>query len=94
MIAIPLITPALSRPVVLDTDLLRPDRFVALLVAADQLHAVGPFDDQDEAAAAGDALADSHPDTRMHGVVELVDVTTADLLLALAGDLRALDGAA
>ncbi|WP_322755751.1 hypothetical protein [Frankia sp. Cas3] len=54
----------------------------------------GPFDDRDEAAAAGDTLADSHPDTRMHGVIELVDVTTADLLLALTGDLRATDGAA
>ncbi len=54
----------------------------------------GPFDDRDEAAAAGDTLADSHPDTRMHGVIEFVDVTTADLLLTLTGDLRATDGAA
>ncbi|WP_322769962.1 hypothetical protein [Frankia sp. Cr1] len=69
-------------------------RFVAVLAGAGQMHVVGPFDDRDEAAAAGDTLAEGHPDTRMHVVIELVDVTTADLLLTLAGDLRATGGAA
>ncbi|WP_322779826.1 hypothetical protein [Frankia sp. Cas4] len=96
MTVIPLTAPASApnRPAVADTDPHGPDRFVAVVVAAGQMHAVGPFDDRDEAAAAGDALADSHPDTRMHAVIELVDVTTADLLLTLTGDLRATDGAA
>ncbi len=96
MTVLPLAAPASApnRPAGADIDLHGPDRFVAVLAGAGQMHAVGPFDDRDEAAAAGDALAEGHSDTRMHGVIELVDVTTADLLLALTGDLRALGGAA
>ncbi len=96
MTVLPLTAPgsAPNRPAVADTDPHGQDRFVAVLVGAGQMHVVGPFDDRDEAATAGDALAEGHSDTRMHAVIELVDVTTADLLLTLTGDLRALGGAA